>query len=132
MNKVIINNYILYDCRPGYNRPAPKPAFSVSPAIQRDIAREIEKKASELGGGNNSDAEANAPFNFQGMLRKTNYARDSMKRRVSVEGSVVYNSRNHSPQPYGTSYDPLRRHSTGTTLQDVVPGLVLEGEAVDL
>jgi hypothetical protein len=55
-----------------------------------------------------------------------------MKRRASAEGSVVYNSRNHSPQPYGRSYDPLRRHSTGATLQDVVPGLILEGEAVDL
>lgn len=78
------------------------------------------------------DADDNPPFNFQAMLRKTNYKRNSLKRNneaMSITGTINIDSNsNHessnivfqsrisdrpkSAQMLPTSKSPLRKYST--------------------
>jgi myosin III len=69
---------------------APPPPSSASPRM--NPIRELEQRGRQAM----EEAESeNAPFNFQGMLRKTTYNRSSMKRSASENAYVSNNFANN-------------------------------------
>jgi len=122
---------------------APKSAAPKKPFVPKNvanapghsnIAREIEQKAAQYG--KTDDDEASAPFNFQGMLRKTNNTRGSMKRPVSdgnvpnfnQPSSVVYNSK----KSFKKHSAPAPPRALSPTQHEIAPGLILDGDCADL
>lgn len=136
------------------------------PADQRQIAKEIEKRAAELG---KTDAD-DAPFNFQvycfimlsntttmlllyvqGMLKKTNINRNSLKRAKETndgEGSSGKLPFDNRPTNSSVVYQSKPGQSSGNVKlkyqaptppspltpnkHQIAPGLVIEGEEADL
>lgn len=110
------------------------PKNVANPPGHSNIVREIEEKAALYG--KTDDDEPSAPFNFQGMLRKTNNQRNSMKRPVS-EGnvpnfnqpsSVVYNSKKSIKKHSA----PAPPRALSPTQLEIAPGLILDGDSADL
>jgi len=113
----------------------PKP--SANPPGHSSIVKEIEQRAAQYG---KTEDEA-APFNFQGMLRKTNNQRGSMKRPVSdgnlpshltqnAPSSVVYNSKKSVKKHSAPA--PPRTRALSPTQMEIAPGLILDGASEDL
>lgn len=73
-----------------------------------------------------SASEDDPPFNFQGMLRKTNFQRESLKRAVHH----ISISRRASKE----SIDLIRGHQSSDKKisTEIAPGVILEGVVVDL
>jgi len=111
------------------------PKNAANPSGHSNIAREIEQKAALYG--KTDDDEPSAPFNFQGMLRKTNNTRSSMKRPVS-DGNVYQPSNQASSVVYN-SKKSIKKHSApappralSPTQLEIAPGLILDGDSADL
>ncbi|KAI9561650.1 hypothetical protein GHT06_012610 [Daphnia sinensis] len=130
------------------------------PSDQRQIAKEIERKAVELG--KTSNEEDAAPFNFQvldtsfnnysvilthfvwhkGMLKKTNYSRGSLKRQNGEKADSENNFGNRATSPsvvyqskpgYSPTNIKISHQAPSPTLKhQIIPGLVIEGEEADL
>jgi len=101
---------------------------------------ELQRKGKEMNHNQNED---DPPFNFQAMLRKTNYVRDSLKRSGSSEygGTSSYNdNRNNNTNTYHYNRaSPAKRSSRkkgrsmdGMIETELAPGLVLVGHVSDL
>lgn len=130
------------------------------PSDQRQIAKEIERKAVELG--KTSNEEDAAPFNFQvlyilynnysvifkkfvwlkGMLKKTNYSRGSLKRQNGEKADTENTFGNRATSPsvvyqskpgYSPTNIKINHQAPSPTLKhQIIPGLVIEGEEADL
>lgn len=101
-----------------------KPKYSVDPIEElRNIARRDS---------NASDDEP--PFNFQGMLRKTNFRRESLKnsvqaiRRYSLTKEHGKNIVNGLPNGHDDDNAINRKHCS----LEIFPGLIMEGVEVEL
>nr|CAH7760761.1 unnamed protein product [Callosobruchus chinensis] len=108
-----------------------RPRYSVDPIEElRNMARR------------DSDAkEDDPPFNFQGMLRKTNFKRDSMKkaldgRRDSLKNALDAVRRFSLPRDDENEKTDIQKNDTGKNRKqisfEVMPGLIMEGVEVEL
>ncbi|CAH1130298.1 unnamed protein product [Ceutorhynchus assimilis] len=89
-----------------------------------------------------STSEDEPPFNFQGMLRKTNFKRESMKgnvRKDSIKNSAAFEAvrrfsltskEDHNMR--NVDEDKIMVINSRPVYMELVPGLILEGVEVDL
>lgn len=104
-----------------YIKPSPVKLRQVGPV---NPIMELQKK----GRRDSSDA-GEAPFNFQGMLRKTNFARDSLKRSVETISLVKHDLVNSNYDRSNLKKVPSKNEEVRV---EISPGIYLEGIAVDL
>lgn len=129
-NKNITNN------NNKFTKPANRDFDYIKPNVLKHVPTEAINPINELqkiGKKMNNESGGEAPFNFQGMLRKTNFARDSLKRSTDLLNSVKI--RQNESIIYGRS--SLKKINTSSSKEKVfsgkiAPGIYMEGIEVDI
>lgn len=95
------------------------------PAV--DPIAELRNKARR-----DSSNEDDPPFNFQGMLRKTNFRRDSLQNAIQAvrRFSVTNDENKNHVMTNGSNYEETI-HSKPIHVE-IIPGLIMEGVEVDV
>lgn len=92
----------------------------------------------KLGRRASNVSEDDPPFNFQGMLRKTNFNRESLKRSVETISFITKQNSNNT-EPIAKMRSSLKKIPSSNSISDdkrfsgeISPGVYMEGYVSDL
>lgn len=116
----------------------------IKPKIKKPVQTEYKNPIAELktiGKIKSPETEDDPPFNFQGMLRKTNYQRQSIKREQDIK--PLYSLKKHETQEDLKNKNPYTINNNGNKnivenqnnslpLTEITPGIFMQGFMVEL